>query len=150
MTSERTELVEELLMQAVYRSRARKAAGVGPAVRLDQPAGPGTCGLGERAAVELDLGQEERDLLARIWPTPPDAPGLARIRDLLAEWVRFQDGLDRKRNHYLRDFRRAHGFERSDYPPGVLAAFESGLERVNSEETAARRARAQELLASVP
>jgi len=49
-----------------------------------------------------------------------------------------QDALDRKRNHYLRDFRGKHGLDRTRYSADVLRSFEEGLARVNAQETERR------------
>jgi hypothetical protein len=76
---------------------------------------------------------------------PLAGPSLERARQTLAAWVERQDAFDRKRNHFLRDFRNRHGFDRSTYAPEVLAAFDAGLERINAEASAAQRVAAEEL-----
>ena len=48
----RTALAEELLQETVYRSRGEQA---GAALLRARGGGTGNCGLGERAAVVLDL-----------------------------------------------------------------------------------------------
>lgn len=132
--AERLALGEAFLQEAVYRSRARQAAGTSVlGVDLNAPAGPGTCGLGEKAAVELDLSERGEELFGQLWTDAPDPDALARIRDVVAAWVRRSDALDRKRNHFLRDFRQANGFDRTAYTPEQLATFEAGLEAVNAE-----------------
>lgn len=65
----------------------------------------------------------------------------------MAEWVRRQDGLDRKRNHYLKDFRQANGMDRTRYSPQQSAEFEQGLAKINQEETQLRLAAAESMLA---
>jgi len=67
---------------------------------------------------------------------------------VLAEWVRRQDALDRRRNHFLKDFRHAHGFDRTRYTAEQRAEFESGLERINAEENEKRAQAAEELLSA--
>ncbi len=143
----RLELAEEFLREAAFRSRAKQAAGAALAAGGAPPGTtPGGCGLGERAAVELGLSAEGARLFARLWPAGPDADELARTRRVSDEWVRQQDALDRRRNHFLRDFRQAHGADRRIYAAEVAAAFERGLADVNAEETARRRRAARELL----
>jgi len=81
----------------------------------------------------LDLTPRAEALFAQLFPTDLDAAGLEALRGALAAWVRRQDALDRRRNHFLKDFRNTHGFERSGYDAGQLAAFEEGLTRINTE-----------------
>lgn len=137
----RLELAASFLQEAVYRSRGRQAAGV----ELKRGASPaaGNCGLGEKAALELDLSARGRELAAELWPAGLEGEHLARVRAELAAWVIAQDALDRKRNHFLRDFRQQHGFDRTQYAPETLRAFEQGLEQVNAEESRQRRAAAE-------
>jgi hypothetical protein len=117
----------------VYRSRARQAAGVGLiAGRMAyKPSGPTNCGLGREAAVELDLSPEARKLFDELWPEPPPAAELERIRGESAAWIERQDQLDRDRNHLLKAFRQRHGFDRSAYGPEQTAELEAGLAEVN-------------------
>ena len=71
-----------------------------------------------------------------------------RIQDVMRGWITLQDSLDRKRNHYLRDFRQEHGFDRQAYTPEELAKYEKGLERTNHEVDDGLRKAAEELLES--
>lgn len=137
----REELAEEFLREAVYRSRAAQAAGV----VLRSSGGGSGCGLGERAGVVLDLSPRGDELFAQLWPRGTE---LETLRDALKRWVERQDALDRKRNHFLKDFRQQHGFDRTRYTPEQLRAFEDGLAQVNGEEDRLRRAAALELCAS--
>lgn len=139
MGDDRIGQAEALLTEVVYRSRASQAAGA-------SLLGSGSCGLGERAAVELDLSDAGAKLFASIWPATPEGERLARIRAILAAWVERQDALDRKRNHFLRDFRQAHGFDRNAYSSEETAAFEAGLGAVNEEVDRRRREAAEELV----
>ena len=109
----RLEQAELFLQEAVYRSRERQAAGV----ELRRGASPaaGNCGLGEKAALELDLSARGRELAAVLWPAGLEGEALARVRTELAAWVVAQDALDRKRNDFLRDFRQEHCFDRTKY-----------------------------------
>lgn len=144
MDAERVSLAEAFLREAVFRSRAAQAAaGAFPA----PSSAPGRCGLGERAAVVLDLSAEGARIFARLWPDLPPAAELERIRGVMGEWVVRQDALDRKRNHFLKAFRGQHGFDRTGYGAELLAEFEGGLARVNAEEDRERRAAALAILA---
>jgi hypothetical protein len=149
--AEPTQLAEAFLQEAVFRSRAKQAAGAALAVAPVTPPAPGAadarrCGLGLRAEVELELTPRAAELAADLWPAGLDAAALERVRAMLHEWVELQDALDRKRNHFLKAFRQAHGFDRNAYPPELRAEFEAGLERVNAEVSERRRAAAAALL----
>lgn len=151
---ERLARAEALLREAVYRSRALQAATSSLGAMAPTPASApdgadatrGRCGLGERAAVSLDLSDEGRRLFSSLWPVEPDATEMQRIRAALADWVVEQDGRDRKRNHYLKAFRQAHGFDRTLYTAAQTAEFEAGLARINADEDVARRAAATRLI----
>ncbi len=154
MDTTRVALAEEFLRQAVYRSRAAQAFATefekGRAARALEPgsvarAQGGNCGLGQRASVVLDLDERGRELFERVWT---DGVDLEHVHAVMKRWIERQDGLDRKRNHFLKDFRREHGADRTRYTADQTAAFEAGLARVNDEENRLRRAAAEELLAS--
>lgn len=144
MSSARLEMAESFLREAVFRSRERQAASV--AVSAPRARG-GTCGLGEKAAVDLDLSQRGRELFDRLWPHGLEGDALDRVRKIVEAWVVEQDAIDRRRNHHMKAMRMKHGFARDEYAPGVAREFEAGLERVNEEENAGRRAAGQELAA---
>ena len=102
--------------------------------------------MGPDPEEDLELSERGTSILRELWPRPLSPAAAGRIRDVLQEWVERQDALDRKRNHYLRDFRQAHGFDRRTYPQDIAQEFEAGLERIN-EEAAQRLLRAaRELL----
>lgn len=146
---ERLHLAEGFLCEVVFRSRAEQATSSVLAPALD--ASPkGRCGLGERASVVLDLSERGAEFFARLWPVEPPATEIARIQGVMRAWVIEQDALDRQRNHYLKAFRQAHGFDRARYSPAETAEFESGLARINSREDAARRAAAIALVSGFP
>ncbi|MBL8860464.1 MAG: hypothetical protein JNK02_00485 [Planctomycetes bacterium] len=147
MSDARLELAEAFLREAVYRSRERQAASV--ALALRRPGG-GTCGLGEKAAVELDLSPRGVELANALWPAGLDGASLERVRAVMSAWVVRQDALDRERNHHLKAMRLKHGFDRDAYPPDVRREFDAGLERVNATESLERRAAARELLGAAP
>src|SRR6185295_19625574 len=97
-------------------------------LRADAGKGPGGCGLGEKPAVPDGLSE--------------------RGRDVIAAWIRAQDALDRKRNHFLKEFRARNGFDRRSYAPETLAEYEAGLQAVNREEDEGLCRAAEALIAS--
>jgi hypothetical protein len=140
----RVELAETVLVEAVYRSRAKQAAD--HALAGNSAATGGQCGLGTRAEVELELSERGREALASLAPGELDAGRLKELRAGIAEWVQAQDRLDRKRNHFLKDFRRRHGFDRRAYSSEQHSAFEAGLAAINSEVDRERHQRALRLV----
>jgi len=144
----RVELAESFLQEAVFRSRERQAAGV----ELRRGGNPtaGNCGLGEKAAIELDLSARGRELAEQLWPAGLEGEHLESLKAAVAEWIVEQDALDRKRNHFLRDFRGKHGFDRTNYGEELVRAFEAGLATVNTEETRRRREVALDLAGLIP
>lgn len=144
---ERLELAETYLREVVFRSRERQATSTAFAAPTAADA-PGRCGLGEKASVVLDLSERAGEIFARLWPIAPDAVELERIRGVMSAWVIEQDALDRKRNHYLKAFRAAHGFDRTRYSAAETLEFERELERINGRENEARRAAALQLVAA--
>ena len=147
--SEPNALAEGLLEEAVYASRARQAAGTLIAQDRSHGAAPG-CGLGLKAEIVLELSPRGAELFERLWHREPAPEVLEHIRAQLAAWIEAQDRLDRKRNHFLKEFRQRHGFDRAAYSLDQLARFESGLAEINAESTSARRAAAAELAALAP
>ena len=137
-SEQRVQLAQAYLREAVFASRAKQAAGSS----LMQGAG---CGLGTRAEVALDLTPRAAELARELWPRELNARELELVRTTAAEWVEQQDALDRKRNHFLKDFRTRHGFDRNAYPPDQLAAFDQGLARINAEVGERLRAAALQL-----
>jgi hypothetical protein len=139
MSSERLLLAEEFLREAVYRSRERQSAlhslqgGLAPGI--------GNCGLGERAAIALDLSPRGLELFHRLF----DPAAEAEIRSAMTAWIERQDAIDRKRNHFLKSFRGRHGFDRTRYGPEATRELEGGLALINAEEDSERRATAERL-----
>jgi len=122
------QLAEAFLQEAVFRSRAAQAAGTALAQLASDK--QRQCGLGAEAAIELDLSARAAALARELWPEGIGAERSAFLRAALAEWVERQDALDRERNHLLKAFRHAHGFDRRAYsaerlaellPPGSFA-----------------------------
>jgi len=144
----RAALAEELLQEAVYRSRGEQA---GAALLRARPpgAGAGNCGLGEKAAVVLDLTPRAERVYDELFPDGLTVAALERLRAVLAAWVKRQDALDRRRNHYLKAFRQAHGFDRAAYGADERAQFDAGLEHINAEAAAERTSAAADVLTAV-
>lgn len=145
LEQDRIALAEALLVETVYRSRERQSAVA--AIRAGAIANP-NCGLGERAAAVLDLSLRARELLVRIHPGDLGETTLQAVHEVMTNWNERQDVLDRKRNHFLKDFRGRNGFDRTRYTAGIQAEFDAGLARINAEEDAERRAAAMRLVAS--
>ncbi len=140
---ERQALALSFLQEVVYESRAKQAAGAA----LARGGSTGSnCGLGERAALELGLSARGGELFERLWPQGLAAAAGEVLKRELAAWVESQDAFDRRRNHFLRDFRHQHGFDRTRYSAEQGVQFERGLEQVNGEADAARVAAARRLL----
>lgn len=136
--AERLTLAQAFLQEAVYRSRGDQAGATLLA------AGSASCGLGEKPAVALDLSPRAEEIYAELFGEGD--VDLDAMRACLAGWVKRQDALDRTRNHFLKDFRNAHGMDRRDYSPEELQAYEAGLERINSQVADEREAAAAKLL----
>ena len=123
-------MAEAFLQEGVYRSRGAQA---GAALLAANDPDAGRCGLGKQAAVVLDLTPKAEELFEALWPEGVADEALTAMRAVMAGWVERQDALDRKRSHFLKDFRRANGFDRSAYTPEQATAHSDGLERVNDE-----------------
>jgi len=142
VSEDRLRLAEAFLQEAVYRSReAQKGESVW------RP-GVGNCGLGDTAAVDLDLTERAQELSREIWPEPFSPEQTRHVHVVMTRWIERQDALDRDRNHFLRGFRSVNGFDRTQYTGEQAAAYRAGLDRVNGEIDQARRAAALELLES--
>lgn len=139
MEATRSTLAAELLLEAVYASRSRQGAA------NTLGGGDPSCGLGAKPELASDLTERGRELLAALWPGGPGDPD--GLRRAMSAWVRRQDAFDRRRNHYLKDFRGEHGFDRSAYSDEVRAAYEAGLEEINAENRSAQTEAAAALLA---
>ncbi len=147
-TDERLNLAEAFLQEAVYRSRDAQA---GAALLDGQASVPANgdaipCGLGRKAAVVLDLSPRAQELYGSLWPDDLPQTDVESVRAVMADWVRRQDVLDRKRNHFLKDFRGTHGFDRVQYTDEQGAAYRSGLDAVNAEVNESRARAARDLL----
>jgi len=144
--TERLRLADELLVEVVFASRAKQAAGLSlKLAREKDGSSPTNCGLGREAAIELGLSERGQAAFERLWPAPGSEGESERVRDVLERWVERADQLDRDRNHFLKAFRTRHGFDRRAYAPELAAQFERGLEEVNARVEAERRAAALEL-----
>jgi hypothetical protein len=143
MEARRVERAESFLREAVYRSRASQAA-IGSLVPPTSGT-TGNCGLGHKASVVLDLGERGRELFLDLWGDDIAPASLDQIRDVMRDWIERQDALDRKRNHFLKDFRGKHGFDRTKYDAERVSEYDAGLARVNDDENRARRSAAERL-----
>ena len=143
-SNDRLKDAEAFLQEAVYRSRGAQAGKA-----LFAPQAKGQCGLGQEAAIVLDLTPRAEELAQSLWPSGPGPEDLEHIRGQMARWVELQDQLDRKRNHFLKAFRGQHGFRRADYSPETLAQYEAGLAAIHAEVDAVRQTHAMALLAGV-
>lgn len=142
--SDRVQLAEAFLQEAVFRSRAKQAANTALAqLATDKQR---QCGLGAEAALELELTPRALELAHELWPDGISAARADALRSSMSAWVERQDALDRDRNHFLKAFRNAHGFDRRAYTPTQLAEYDSGLARVNALADAERRAAAAALI----
>ena len=144
----RLEAAHRLLMEAVYASRGGKAGAV---LATSGDADAGNCGLGVGPNLDvtvLGVGADDaaQRSAAALWPDGLDAARTEAARAAIRAWVKRQDGLDRKRNHFIKDFRGEHGFDRTAYAPDVLAAYEDGVEAVNRENRAGLEEAARALL----
>lgn len=144
-----------LLREVVFASRARQAAtsalrGLSPAPAPASDSGNPDCGLGPEALFELGLEGEGARLLAGIVAVGPRGTlaegALDDVRAVLHAWVEAQDTLDRTRNHFLRDFRTRHGFDRKAWAPALRQEFENGLAKVNARESERQLEHARRLL----
>jgi len=140
----RIDLARGLLREAVFQSRAKQAAGTG-LLRAATTPDAKNCGLGAHAAGESRLSERGREIVLLLWPAGLAPLTAERAESILSAWVERQDALDRKRNHFLRDFRAANGFDRTRYSSEQLAAFEAGLARINEDEDRQRDTAAAEL-----
>jgi hypothetical protein len=144
MDASRIELAEAFLREAVYRSRARQ--GLIGALSSADPAAPGACGLGEKAAVVLELDAGGAALFTRLFEDGLEDRELERVRGMMSDWIRRQDALDRQRNHFLKAFRHEHGFDRTAYGPELERRYEEGLAAINDRANRELREAARALI----
>lgn len=148
-TDPRHDAARRLLMEAVYASRGGKAGAV---LARGESGDTGNCGLGVGPNLDVTVlgagaGEQARDSAQALWPEGLDAARTDAARAAIRAWVKRQDGLDRKRNHFIKDFRGEHGFDRTTYSAEILAAYDAGVEAVNRENRDGLDAAAQALLA---
>ena len=141
MNDDKIQKAMAYLQEAVYQSRDRQAM----AAPLSASEAPGSCGLGERAVVELRLSSRGSELFAELWGDD-ESTDLEHIREVTSAWVREQDGYDRDRNHFMKAFRNKHGFDRSTYEPDVMTAWDEGLAEINAKVNTELEAAAKRLL----
>jgi hypothetical protein len=126
---------KKFLEAAVFASRS---AGAGPE--------SGACGLGDGPVLGAAWSEEQQRSMDALVPAGLTAEQRRQVDQEAAAWVRTQDGLDRKRNHFLKAFRQEHGVSRKTYSPPVAAAYDAGLDAVNGDNDARLAAAAQRLL----
>lgn len=135
------------LQESVYASRAASHAFSPRA--LDGASG---CGLGLRPAIPEDFSPRQAELLERMTAllgVEPSAMPYGELRKRAAEYIKIQDGLDRQRNHFIKDFRTEHGFERAAWAEPVAAQFKTGIDAINAENRARLDALARALVAAL-
>ncbi len=135
------ELAQTFLQEAVYNSRGAQAGK-----SAMSPGGKGQCGLGQDAAIVLDLSPNAEQILHKLWPDALSDDGVRSLQNQMTRWIEDQDQLDRKRNHFMKAFRGKHGFRRADYDAETLTAYEKGLNEVNQESLDALQQAAERLL----
>jgi len=86
------------------------------------------------------------ELFRKLFADGLDERGAESFRAAMSGWIEKQDAFDRKRNHFLKAFRGRHGFDRTVYPPEVVAEYDAGLAGIASDEDA-ERIRAAEAIA---
>ena len=130
------DMARTFLEEAVLASRSQP----------QDPLGSASCGLGDGPALALGFNEKQRGLLQGLGKhiLPENAATVPRTVDA---WVKMQDGLDRRRNHFMKAFRQQHGMSRKAYSPEVNAEFSAGLDAINADNDERLSAAAQELLA---
>jgi hypothetical protein len=137
VSTARLDAALRLLQEAVFAARG----GGSLAPTSDDPTRLGGCGLGagpnlDVAVLGAGASETARAAAALLWPAGLDESRAARVREVIAGWVKRQDGLDRRRNHFIKDFRGEHGFDRTTYSDEIRAAYEHGVEAVNADNRA--------------
>ena len=125
MSADPLDLARTFLVEAVYRSRNSQGLSSVFAEKSN-------CGLGEGPVSNLDLSEKAQAIFEELWPGEIEEDQLDQIRAKTRAWVERSDALDRDRNHFLKAFRQANGFDRTAYTAEQLAEYEAGLEGVNS------------------
>ena len=154
MTEDRQHLAECFLREAVFQSRTRQAAGVvlggshSSPQKEEQLPGASPCGLGPSTVIDLNLSKRAEELFRSLWQRDLAPTEMEKVQAVMCDWIECQDALDRKRNHFLRDFRQTNGFDRTTYSLQQAQTFEDGLGKVNNEINQRLSLAASELLKS--
>lgn len=125
-----TEVAVKFLQESVFAAREMQHG------RGSLPAADAGCGLGEKPAMPGEFTERQARLLEELLSRRGSAAGTevyGGVQRLTEAWIRVQDGLDRKRNHFLKAFRQEHGFDRRAYAPEVEAEFSAGLDAINRD-----------------
>ncbi len=128
MENEAQAAAGRLLREAVSRSRGKQTEVASP------------------AGADLEQPGEGRGPFRHLSPGTPSGATMEGLSQLLATWVKRQDGLDRKRKHFPRDFRDQHGYDRRDYNEEQRADYGNGLDAVHAEENEGRQSAQLEVL----
>ena len=134
------------LQEAVYASRELTH-------RAPLAAAEGGCGLGERPEIPERWSPAQAraasQLAQALGGVSLGAAQATALEEAAGRWVRIQDGLDRKRNHFLKAFRMQHGADRKQYRPDVAQELADGLDEINGENRHRLALAAEHLLASL-
>lgn len=125
------DLARQFLQEAVFASR-----GASHAFSPRSLEGAAGCGLGLRPALPEDLSPRQGDIVTQMLEhrLPGETPfRFDLLTDHAADWIRLQDQLDRQRNHFIKDFRGTHGFDKAAWAPDVKATFTAGLDAINAD-----------------
>lgn len=141
------ELAASFLQEGVYASREQAHAPEARSLTASESAA-GSCGLGARPLTHPTWSSrqtrcaEELGRALNLETSGKASDGTKLLVEHLASWVRVQDGLDRKRNHFLKDFRAQYGADRRSYSPETDARFREGLAAINADNQERLRAAA--------
>lgn len=133
------------LQESVFASRA---ASHSTTLRLLD--GASGCGKGPRPVIPEDFNPRQADLLARMLVLRAVTPSPAMfdtVRDRVGRWVKIQDGIDRQRSHFIKDFRDIHGFEHASWAAPVQAEFKERIDVINADNRVRLDAAAGDLAA---
>ena len=136
-------LAARFLSEAVYAAREQSH-------RFHPGEGASACGLGERPSLPETWSPAQARVAAELFQSL-EAHGregelAPALEGVAGAWVQVQDGLDRKRNHFIKGFRQQHGADRKAYAPEVEQAFRDGLELINADSRERLARAAEEML----
>ncbi len=106
----------------------------------------GFCGLGDTAPTHQELPEEYAALL-KDFSSERLTQRRALIPPLIQSWISDLDPIDRANNHFLKQFRQKHGFDRRQYDAKTEQAFTEGLSKIHAEQEEVLNRHAAELVA---